>query len=209
MKNLLILLSLILFIDTCYADEKLPAPSQKRGTDIMTALQARRSIRTYSERILSKQDLSDVLWAAQGVNRPEEGKLTSPTARNRQEIIIYVFTKKGISKYDKTNHSLIDIRKGDYREAVAGNQKRFATAPLFLVMIASTTQFGNKSAHALEMMAADAGIVSENINLFAAATGLCTVTRGIMDKKKVLSILNLDDSFNCILNNPIGYPAQE
>lgn len=208
MKTITFLLSFILFAGTCFADVKLPEPSKKRGTDIMTALGARKSIRQYSDKLLSKQDLSDVLWAAQGINRQQEGKLTSPTARNRQEIIIYVFTKDGISKYDKANHALTDVKKGDYREAVAGRQKNFAKAPLFLVMIASTTIFGNRGAHAEQMMAADAGIVSENINLFAAATGLCTVTRGIMDKEKILSILGLDDSFLCILNNPVGYPQQ-
>lgn len=185
----------------------LPAPSEQRGPDIMTTLRHRCSTREYAERPLAMQDIADVLWAAGGRNR-DDGRLTSPTAMNRQEILLYLVTAKGCYRYLPQQHVLQSVAGGDHRALVASRQEAFAEAPAFVVMVADTERFGSSDGQSLCMMSADAGIASQNINIFCAANGMATVTRATMDKQGLLSLLGLDDRFVPILNNAIGYRRQ-
>lgn len=185
----------------------LPAPSTERGTDIMTALRKRHSVRQYADRPLSQQDIADLLWAAGGKNR-EDGRLTSPTAMNRQEIILFLFTAEGCYRYLPEHHALQWICDGDNRALVASRQEALAKSPAFIVMVADTRRFGQEGQQAERMMCADAGIVSQNINVCCASTGMATVTRATMDKDGIISLLGLDSTFDPILNNAIGYPAE-
>ena len=97
MKKLALMAALLLMGTVCSAQTKnLPDPNLQRKTlTVMQTFKQRKSVREYSAKQLSDQDLSDLLWAAQGKNR-EDGKLTSPTAMNRQEIRLYVFTSKNV-----------------------------------------------------------------------------------------------------------------
>jgi len=184
---------------------KLPAPDMNRQTSqFMETLQNRRSIRDFSEKELSQQDLSDLLWAAQGKSR-KDGRMTSPTAMNRQEILVYVFTKDGVSLYNHDDHELIKVLDGDHRGLCAGSQAAVKKAPVFLLLVADFGKFGSKNDHAVMMVYADAGIVSENINLFCAATGLATVPRGVMDNAGLVKLLGLSDKQIPVLNNPVGF----
>ncbi len=186
----------------------LPSPNLKRETlSVMEAYNSRRSTREFADKQLSLQDLSDLLWAAQGKNR-QDGRLTSPTAMNRQEIKMYVFTKDGISLYNPQDNTLTEVKKGDHRGAVAGAQAFAKNAPAVLLFVADAGKFGSTDEHAKQMMAADAGIVSENVNVFCSAAGLVTVTRAFMDKDAVKSVLGLKDGQEPILNNPVGYPKK-
>lgn len=187
-------------------ERMLPAPDMNRSSaGIMDALNARRSVREYSPKELSEQDLADLLWAAQGKNR-EDGRMTSPTARNRQEILLYVFTAEGVSLYDHDRHSLKKVVEGDHRKLIAGPQAFAKTAPVCLLMVADFGKYGSDAEHAKMMVYCDAGIVSENINLYCAAVGLCTVPRGIMDVDGLVSLLGLGNKQIPVLNNPVGYP---
>ena len=78
---------------------KLNEPDLDRGGSLMRALADRRSVREYADRALSLQDMSDLLWAANGVNRPASGKRTAPSAMDRRDIQIYVLTDKGVYLY--------------------------------------------------------------------------------------------------------------
>ncbi|MCQ2182690.1 MAG: SagB/ThcOx family dehydrogenase [Bacteroidales bacterium] len=188
-------------------DIRLPAPDLKRQTlPFMEALLQRRSIRSYSPDALSLQDLSDLLWAAQGKNR-ENGRLTSPTAKNCQEIDMYVFSPEDVSLYDPQTHSLKTVVAGDHRDIVADSQNFPKKAPVILLMVGDMEKYGAFTDHAFTMVHSDGGIVSENINLFCSAAGLCTVSRGIMDIDAIRSLLNLPPARIPILNNPVGYPA--
>lgn len=183
----------------------LPAPDMERETgSFMQALQDRQSVRAYSDKPLSRQDLSDLLWAAQGKNR-KDGRMTSPTARNRQEISLYVFTEEGVSLYDHDDHSLIHVMDGDHRNLLAGPQAFVKKAPVVLLIVADIAKYGADTEHAKMMMFCDAGIVSQNINLFCSAAGLCTVPRGIMDNEGVSKLLNLNEKQIPVLNNPVGF----
>lgn len=184
---------------------KLPAPDMDHPTvSFMQALQNRKSVREYSKQELTLQEISDLLWAAQGKNR-EDGRMTSPTARNRQEIRVYVFTKDGVSLYDHDNHSLVAVVDGDHRGLCAGPQAFVKQAPVCLLMVADFEKYGSEADHAKTMVFCDAGIVSENISLYCAAAGLCTVPRGIMNHEGLIKLLNLTSKQIPVLNNPVGY----
>ena len=171
----------------------------------METLWDRQSGTEFSDRMLSQQDLSNLLFAAIGVNR-ENGKLTSPTASNKQEIRLFVFTAEGVSEYLNSENSLKPLVTGDHRALIAGRQEWVKSAPVVLLIVADENKFGRNDERAKTMMAVDAGIVCENINMFCAGTGLVTRPRASMDTEAVKKLLQFDDSLTPILNNPVGYP---
>ena len=165
----------------------------------MKALSDRHSVREYADKELSLQDLSDLLWAANGINRPD-GKRTAPSALNKQDIDIYVIMKEGAYLYDAKANSLQPIAKG--------SQDFVKSASVSLVLVSDLSRFGNIADHTKLMAAVDAGIVCQNINIFCAATGLATVPRATMDQAALKRILKLTDSQLPIMNNPVGYPRE-
>ena len=184
---------------------KLNAPNKARGSAVMKALSDRQSVREYDAKELSLQDISDLLWAANGVNRAD-GKRTAPTAMDRQEIDVYVVNKDGTYLYDAASHVLKPVSKGDHRKAVAAQQDFAAAAPLCLVIVANLEKLGDPTKESTRLTAAlDAGIVSQNINIFCASAGLATVPRGSMDQNELKKVLKLSDKQQIMLNNPVGY----
>jgi SagB-type dehydrogenase family enzyme len=187
---------------------KLNAPNKSRGSAVMKALSDRQSIREFDAKDLALQDLSDLLWAANGVNR-EDGKRTAPSALNRQEIVVYVIRKDGAYLYDATAHSLKPVSKGDHRQAIASGQDFAAVAPVSLVLVANLDVLGDPANDGTKLTASvDGGIVDQNINIFCAAVGLATVPRGTMNRDELKKALKLTDKQMLILNNPVGYPKK-
>jgi len=190
------------------AEVKLNAPNKSRGSVVTKALSDRQSVREYDTKDISLQDLSDLLWAANGVNR-EDGKRTAPSAMNRQEIDVYVVNKDGTYLYDAAGHVLKPVSKGDYRKSVAAQQDFAAAAPLCLVIVANLEKLGDATKEGTRITAAlDAGIVSQNINIFCAGVGLATVPRGSMNQEELKKALKLSDTQQLMLNNPVGYPKK-
>ena len=187
---------------------RLNAPNMDRSVTMMQAFQDRKSTREFSERELSLQDLSDLLWAAWGYNRPADKKRTAPTAMNRQEIDIYVVTKNGVYLYDAGIPELKKISDENILDIVS-NQPFAAAAPLHLVIVSDMNRYGNMDAASMATTAIDAGIVSQNISLFCAGAGLATVPRGGLDKAKLAEALNLNDKQILQLSHPVGYMRQE
>lgn len=193
-------------------DIQLPQPSHAGKATLEQALMQRKSIREFDAgRPIDVAIISDLLWSARGINRPAEGKLTSPTALNRQEIDVYLFDKTGVYLYDAANNRLVAKAEGDHRKLLAGaggfGQDFVMDAPISLVMIADLDKFsGIGNAEQTRLMGAcDAGIVCQNINLFCAANGLATVPRASMDSKGIIELLGLSPGHLPILNNPVGY----
>ena len=187
---------------------KLGGPNKSRGSAVMKALSERHSERAYDAKDISLQDLSDLLWAANGVNR-SDGRRTAQSAMNRQEIDVYVIRKDGAYLYDAGNHALKPVAPGDYRKAVAGGQDFAASAPVCIVLVANLEKLGNASDENTRLLAAmDAGIVCQNINVFCSAAGLSTVPRASMDKNELKKALKLSDTQLLTLNNPVGYPKK-
>jgi len=203
---------------------RLNPPDLTRGLPFMEALSIKASAREWADRELSLQDLSDLLWAANGVNRPEERKYTASSALNAHDIDLYLFLRDGVYIYDYDNHALKKVLDGDLRTEItrsapprvpAGSSAsqpggtRRSDAPVQIVLVSDSSRFrAGEQAQKYEWSAIDAGIVSQNISLFCAATGLKTRPRASMDKAKVKELLGLGDASYVLLNHPVGYEKQ-
>ena len=206
--------------------QKLPAPAKTGGKPVMEALWDRASDTEFSDKMLSDQDLSNLLFAAIGVNRPADGKLTSPTATltagiDAPSVNVYAgipvtLTSTCSESAVKTmwnaaganlnkENALKQVAKGDHRGLVADRQDWAKAAPVSILIVADETKFGSSDARAKVTMGTDAGIVSENINLFCAGMGLVTRPRMTMDVPAIKKLLKLSDSQVPLLNNPVGY----
>lgn len=183
----------------------LPAPSNGSEYDmsLMQALQQRRSERSYADTELSSQQLSTILWAACGISDEKTGKITAPSAMNKQDITIYVCRKDGAWQYDNKSNSLTKVSGKDLRGAVASRQAFAATAPVSIVIVSDQSKYGAK---ALEFGAMSAGYVSQNIYLACTAMGLYTVARATMDVDVLRQELGLKDTDLPLLNHPIAFP---
>ncbi|WP_106830662.1 nitroreductase family protein [Parabacteroides pacaensis] len=166
---------------------KLNQPDKKRGTAVMEALAKRQSTKECSDKMLSLQDLSDLLWAANGINRPESGKRTAPSAMNRQDVKVYVCTAEGSYLYNHKTHTLEPVSSGDVRPA---------KAPVCLVLVTDANETWS---------AIDAGIVSQNISLFCAGTGIATYPRATMNREELTKALKLTGTQTLMLCHPTGY----
>ena len=207
-KVQLLLFCLVLSVAASAADKvvKLPKPNLNRAGTVMKALSERQSTRDYASKALSLADLSDLLWAANGINRPESGKRTAPSALNKQDVDVYVILPEGSYLYDAKNQQLNLVSEGDYRDAVAGGQAFVKTAPVSLVLVSDVSRFGDAQKVQNQLVGAmDVGIVSQNISLFCSTARLATVPRGSMDAAQLKKVLKLKDSQIPMLNHPVGY----
>lgn len=232
MKGLL-MVSLLVFSTSSWAQEqelktiKLNEPNKTRGLPVMEALSIRASVREWSDKEVSLQDLSDLLWAANGINRPDSKKRTASSAMNAQDVDIYVFMKDGVYLYDAANHALNPVASGDFRSQIVmrpgpppggpgtppggppkgGPAGPESPAPVQLMLISDTSRFRAGTPELkLEWGSIDTGIVSQNIALFCAATGMATRPRASFNRDAIKSILKLKDTQYPFLNHPIGYP---
>lgn len=185
----------------------LPTPSKDNKVTLMEALQNRHSARDFADKQIPDNVLSTLLWAANGVNRPESGKLTAPSASNSQDIRVYVIRQDGAYLYSPKDNTLQKVSGKDLRSAVASRQKAVASAPLAIVLVSDHNKLRNSNA-ASRVGAIDAGYVSQNIDLACATLGLNTVPRMTMDTETLKNELNLDDNYDFIINNVIGYPKE-
>lgn len=210
MKNLLLTACLLVASMSVVAQDvkKLPEPDKDVKMTLFQSLQQRKSVREYSGKEIDDMKLSQLLWAAVGINRPD-GHLTAPTAINAQDITVYVCSKDGAWLYVAKDNALQKVSDKDLRDAVAGRQKFAAEAPISLVIVTDNAKFRGGSTNGPTISGAiDAGYVSQNIDLACEALGLATVPRATMDKEALKTELKLTDSQNAILNHPIGYPKK-
>jgi len=177
---------------------------------LFQALAERKSSRSFSETGLSDQVLSDILWAAFGINRPESGRRTAPSAMDQQEIDIYVATESGLFLYDAAAGSLVPVLGEDIR-AVTGMQPFVADAPVSLVFVADFDRMDDRMDEEAKVLfsAADTGYISQNVYLCCAALGLSTVARGAIDKAALAEAMDLRPGQRIILAQTIGYPGEE
>ena len=185
---------------------RLLKPQIGKGVPLMQALKDRSSSRSFSSEKLSVQALSNLLWAAFGVNRPETGKRTAPSAMNRQEIEIYVVTAKGTWLYDAKAQSLKPVAAGDLR-SLAGTQEWVKDAPLNLVYVADTARMDGDNDKAKTLYSgADTGFIAQNVYLYCASEGLGTVVRASVDRPALAKALGLRPEQRIILAQTVGYP---
>lgn len=216
MKNIAPLIACLTIITVCAAPQPLCAQEQKTivlsppqtdgGMPLMEALQKRATQRAFSSRELPENLLSNMLWAACGINRPGTGMRTAPTAMNMQEIDIYVADAQGLYLYDALTHALVPVLSKDIR-ALTGKQDFVNSAPINLIFVADTSKMARLSTADADFYAAtDTGFVSQNVYLFCAAHGLSTVVRGYLDKPALASAMKLRPDQKIILAQTVGYP---
>jgi nitroreductase len=190
------------------APVKLPAPKTDGGKPLMQALRDRQSAREFSPDKISPQVLSNLLWAAWGINRPD-GHRTAPSASNKQEVDVYVTLPEGAYLYDAKAHALIPVAAGDLRGAT-GTQPFPASAALNLVYVADLAKAGRSATDPQQMLnvGADVGLITENAYLFCASEGLATVVRASVDKPALAKLLKLRDAQVIVLAQSVGYPKK-
>lgn len=212
MKNLLAIMTIGLALSVQAQNISLPAPDMKaKSANVIETLATRHSTREFASTELTNQQLSNLCWAACGLSRDDNHR-TAPTARNKQEIRLYVFTAKTVYEYDAKANQLTEIVKGDKRSLIAGTkafkQDFVLDAPVSLLMVIDFDLFGSSDEKAMQMGCVDAGIVCENINLYCQAVGLVTVPRATHDTEGLRKLLGLTDKQLPIMNNPVGYPKK-
>ena len=216
-----LMVGLFLCLSPCFAPAqdiiKLPAPQMDGGKPLMQALKARQSTRGNfgPEEKLSLQALSNLLWAANGVNRPD-GHRTAPTAAGWNNIDIYVATADGLFLYDPPQHVLKVISKEDVRavsglEGPAGGKMKqdFAkTAPLSLVYVADMAKTKGMKYEGEDVgplwSYTNAGVIAENVYLFCASEGLACILRAMLDPVQVAKSFKLRPEQKAILMTTIA-----
>jgi SagB-type dehydrogenase family enzyme len=204
------LLTYLLIVTSLSAQElkpiQLPKPQIEGGGPLMQVLKDRQTSRNFSTKKLPIQVLSNLLWAACGVNRPESGKRTAPTAMNKQEIDIYVSMAEGLYFYNAKSHTLKPVLAEDIR-AFTGGQAFVKEAPVNLIYVADFSKMRQGAEEQNNFYSAtDTGFISQNVYLFCASEGLATVVRGMVDKPTLEKKMGLRPDQKVILAQTVGYP---
>jgi nitroreductase len=186
--------------------KKLPAPRLDGGKPLMQVLGLRSSTREYADRPLPPEVLSDVLWAAFGVNRPATGDRTAPYWRHVMVIDVYAAMADGVWLYEPKSHALVRHMPDDIR-AQTGLQDFVATAPLNLIYVAHGERMQDISPEERRLYASvDAGFIGQNVYLYCASEGLATVFRGAVDLQKLAARLQLGAGQFVTFAQSVGYP---
>ncbi len=190
---------------------KLNSPDLKKGLNVMQALKQRKTAREFSDKNLSLQHLSEVLWAADGINR-DEGKRTAPSAMALYPVDIYAVLEEGAYFYDLANRQLTPVAEGDFRKDV-GMQDFVFSSPLNLVFVGDFGKLEKLPAWAagtpLEQkerwMDLETGHMIENVYLYCASESLATVVRGKIDRKSIHAFLKLRPNQIVLCAQTVGY----
>ncbi len=191
---------------TDVAERRLPAPRPDIGKPLMQALKLRKSTREYSDRPLSDQVLSELLWAAFGINRPS-GDRTAPYWRHIMVIDVYVAMADGVWLYEPKRHALLRHLPTDIR-ADTGTQDFVGHAPLNLVYVAHGERMQDISPTDRRLYASvDTGFIGQNVYLYCASEGLASVFRGAVDYKNLDRLMQLGPEQFVTFAQTVGYAA--
>ena len=187
---------------------QLVRPQIGSGNPLMQLLWKRTSSRQFNPEPLPVEVLSNLLWAAFGINR-SDGRRTAPSASNRQEIDIYVAAANGLYLYDAKKNLLIPILAEDIR-GMTGTQPYVKQAAVNLVYVADYSKFGTakEEANKIHLSAANTGFISQNVYLYCASEGLVTVIRDMIDKPALATLMKLRPDQKIVLAQSIGYPKK-
>jgi len=201
----LILFLLVFAPISVFADNiQLPSPNRTGGMPLMDALNNRKSARSFDERDVPLQKLSDLLWAMWGISR-EDGRRTAPTARNDQAIELYVMKKSGVYRYSAQENSLTLVLAGDQRRT-AGTHDWVQNAPLNIFIVHDLNRMRGPEESRLEVANMDAGFLAQNAYLFCASAGLNTVVRMMIPRDEIRALLNFGANIYPSLAMTVGFP---
>ena len=201
MKKFLLIACAVIGFGVLAADNSgdidLPAPNLNNKATLKSALEKRCTTRAFSNRSLSELDLSNLLWAAYGENRPN-GKRTVPAAMGIYKITLYVALADGLYWHNRNDNVLKKISNQDVR-AYSDGRKMGAKAPVVIIMVAERDKAGRDTYTAVE-----AGAIMQNIYLYCSAYNLGTVVCGSFDRTKLPEALKLSANKYVILTQVIG-----
>ncbi|MDO8733812.1 MAG: SagB/ThcOx family dehydrogenase [Elusimicrobiota bacterium] len=187
---------------------KLLAPQTDIGKPLMQVLKNRQSTREFSKEKLPLQTLSNLLWAAFGINRPVSGGRTAPSALNMQEIDVYAAMSDGLYLYDAKQNVLRCILTEDIR-VLTGKQPFVKDAPLTLIFVADLSKMSKSDSQKIDYYSsADAAFISQNVYLFCASEGLATGVRDLVDKPVLEKAMKLRKDQKVIFAQTVGYPKK-
>jgi len=207
MKRFILTLITLFIINTLFAQEliQLPKPQKTGGKPLMEALNERSSSRDFINKDLTKQQLSDLLWAAFGINRADIKKRTAPSSHNNQDILIYVTTRNGVFLYMAEEHALKRLFDKDIR-SVSGHQNFVKDAAVNLIYVSDFSKLGKTTDEIKRVTAAThCGFIGQNVYLYCASEGLISVFRAWINKDKIATTLQLPDGFEVMYSQSVGY----
>lgn len=173
--------------------KELPVPNKTGGMPLMEAIDARKTGRSYNpEHKVDDQTLSEILWVAWGVNN--HGTRTIPTARNKQNMELYVLTPEGTWRYEGADNKLVKVNDKNLIPLCV-QQDFVEKAPVHLLYVAKEEGWG----------AAHVGSAYQNVYLYATSRGMQTVIRGMIDRDALTRELGLTDGRKAMLHQTIGY----
>ena len=186
----------------------LPAPDKTGGKPLMQVLAQRSSNRSFSSDKLPLNELSNLLWAGFGINRPATGDRTAPSTRNWQEIDIYVATAEGLYLYDFKANTLQPVTTEDLR-AKTGSQPFVSAAPVNLIFVSDHAKMSKIPSEAKDIYsAADTGFISQNVYLYCASAGLSSVVHAGIDKDNLAKAMKLRPDQKITFAHAVGFPAK-
>lgn len=195
---------LLVVVFSSFDQIKLKAPDLNGGKALLTAMKNRKSDRVFQNKALSDKHLSELMWAAYGVNR-ENGKRTVPSARAMYPLRIYAVTQNGIYLYNPQKHVLEGVKEGDYRK-YCGTQPFVATAPLNIIIVSDYSRLGDMNDQQKAVYSAlDAAHCCQNVYLYCASEGLKVVERAMVNDKELLKQIGLDSNFHFVISQTVGY----
>jgi SagB-type dehydrogenase family enzyme len=199
---------------------ELPPPQTTGAMSVEEAIARRRSIRSYTDEPLSLEDISQLLWAAQGITEPSTGGRAAPSARGTYPMEVYVVVgtdgvtglAEGVYHYDPRGHRLENILEGDVRQSLMGvalGQSCVGDAPVDIVIAAiyerTTGRYGDRGIRYVHM---EAGHIGQNLYLQAVARGLGMVVIGAFDDEGVQQVLRLPSEQKPLYIIPVGHPGE-
>lgn len=214
-KTLSPFIVLLFFVFDIFAETiiSLPKPKQKSHISLEETLSKRRSVREYSSEALTISEVSQLLWAAQGITDGRNGR-TAPSAGALYPLFVYLVAGNvknlgaGIYKYEPYKHQLLKIKDGDTRDSLAKaslGQPWVREAPVSMVITAiyeiTTRKYGERGVRYVHI---EVGHVAQNILLQATALDLGAVPVGAFNDPEIRKILNLKENENPLYIIPIG-----
>jgi hypothetical protein len=190
---------------------QLPDPQTKGGKPLMQALRERKSSRAYSTEELPQQILSNLLWAACGINRPPNGR-TTPTSSGRHEIDVYVASSEALYLWDPKANILTPVLAKDIRD-LTGREEFASTAAVNIIYVIDLARGGKwakmRTPEEMEFYTgADTGVICQNVYLYCASEGLATVVRGNVDRAALAKAMGLRPDQKIALAQSVGYPKK-
>ncbi|RPH32513.1 MAG: SagB/ThcOx family dehydrogenase [Bacteroidales bacterium] len=190
---------------------KLPEPQKDLEFPLMKAFEKRRTKRKWQDSELSKQEISNLLWAACGITHKEtnrsKSRRTAPSACNSQEIKVYIALSDGVYVYEEKNHQLIRVDNKDIRENI-GTQKMMRSAPVGLIYVSDYTRLKTFQFKDDEQKwftsTADTGFISQNVYLYCAAANLSTVLLGLVNREKLHNLIGLNENEKIVYTQVVG-----